>query len=64
MNDSRVRDIDATRLVMLYALHYAKHTNNDIAGLCSILKKRDVPEKYTKVVKHLFHLIFQKISNH
>ncbi|XP_031779936.1 vacuolar protein sorting 45 isoform X1 [Nasonia vitripennis] len=50
INDSRVRDIDATRLVMLYALHYAKHTNNDIAGLCSMLKKRDVPEKYTKLV--------------
>ncbi|KAJ8672591.1 hypothetical protein QAD02_003850 [Eretmocerus hayati] len=50
INDSRVRDIDATRLVMLYALHYAKHTNNDIAGLCSLLKKREVPEKYTKLV--------------
>ncbi|XP_014209907.1 vacuolar protein sorting-associated protein 45 isoform X1 [Copidosoma floridanum] len=49
INDSRVRDIDATRLVMLYALHYAKHTNNDIAGLCSMLKKRNVSDKYTKL---------------
>ena len=50
INDSRVRDVDATRLVMLYALHYAKHTNNDIAGLCSLLKKREVSEKYVKVI--------------
>ncbi|XP_014223834.1 vacuolar protein sorting-associated protein 45 [Trichogramma pretiosum] len=50
VSNTRVRDIDATRLVMLYALHYAKHTNNDIAGLCSLLKNRDVPERFTKLV--------------
>ncbi|XP_033224580.1 vacuolar protein sorting-associated protein 45 [Belonocnema kinseyi] len=50
INDARVRDKDATRLVMLYALHYEKHTNNDITGLLDMLKKRGVSEKYTKLV--------------
>ena len=49
INDPKVRDVDATRLVMLYALHYEKHSNNDVSGLLEMLKKREVPEKYTKV---------------
>ncbi|XP_051168256.1 vacuolar protein sorting-associated protein 45 [Leptopilina boulardi] len=53
INDTRVRDKDATRLVMLYALHYEKHTNNDITGLLEMLKKRGVSEKYTKLVYNL-----------
>ncbi|XP_015522855.1 vacuolar protein sorting-associated protein 45 [Neodiprion lecontei] len=50
INDSRVRDVDATRLVMLYALHYEKHSNNDITGLLDMLKKKGVPATYTKLV--------------
>ncbi|XP_034942666.1 vacuolar protein sorting-associated protein 45 [Chelonus insularis] len=50
LNNPKVRDVDATRLVMLYALHYEKHTNNEISTLVEMLKKRDVPEKYTKLV--------------
>ncbi|XP_057318297.1 vacuolar protein sorting-associated protein 45 [Microplitis mediator] len=50
LNNPKVRDIDATRLVMLYALHYEKHTNNEIGTLVEMLKKREVPEKYTKLV--------------
>ncbi|XP_043277954.1 vacuolar protein sorting-associated protein 45 [Venturia canescens] len=46
----KVRDIDATRLVMLYALHYEKHSNNDITGLLEMLKKREISEKYTKLI--------------
>ncbi|XP_043464337.1 vacuolar protein sorting-associated protein 45 [Leptopilina heterotoma] len=53
INDTRVRDKDATRLVMLYALHYEKHANNDITGLLEMLKKRGVSEKYTKLVYNL-----------
>jgi hypothetical protein len=34
---------------MLYALHYEKHTNNDIVGLVDALKQRGVPEHLTKV---------------
>lgn len=43
-------DLDATRLVMLYALHYESHANNDISGLVQSLKKRGVPDKYCKAV--------------
>ncbi|XP_015601450.1 vacuolar protein sorting-associated protein 45 isoform X2 [Cephus cinctus] len=53
LNNPRIRDIDATRLVMLYALHYVKHTNNDITGLLDMLKKRGVPEKYTKLIHNV-----------
>lgn len=53
INDPKVRDVDVTRLVMLYALHYEKHTNNDITGLLDMLKKRGVPETYTKLVYNI-----------
>lgn len=50
IGNEKVRDIDATRLVMLYALHYERHSNNDITGLVDALKKRGVSEKLTKMV--------------
>ncbi|KAG1674112.1 Vacuolar protein sorting-associated protein 45 [Nymphon striatum] len=50
IGDSKVRDIDATRLVLLYALRYEKHSNNDITGLVEALKKRGVSSKYTKLI--------------
>ncbi|PNF35932.1 Vacuolar protein sorting-associated protein 45 [Cryptotermes secundus] len=50
IGNSKVRDIDAARLVMLYALHYEKHTNNDIVGLVDALKQRGVPEHLTKLI--------------
>ncbi|KAJ9600038.1 hypothetical protein L9F63_009655 [Diploptera punctata] len=50
IGNSKVRDVDAARLVMLYALHYEKHTNNDIVGLVEALKHRGVPEHLTKLV--------------
>lgn len=52
LNNPKVRDIDATRLVMLYALHYEKHANNEIGTLVEMLKRREVPEKYTKVMNN------------
>lgn len=53
IGNSKVRDIDAARLVMLYALHYEKHTNNDIVGLVDALKHRGVPEYLTKLVHNV-----------
>ncbi|XP_063991078.1 vacuolar protein sorting-associated protein 45 [Diachasmimorpha longicaudata] len=53
LNNPKVRDIDATRLVMLYALHYEKYTNNEIGTLVEMLKKREVPEKYTRLVYNI-----------
>ncbi|GLG98219.1 Protein ROP [Gryllus bimaculatus] len=49
----RVRHIDATRLVLLYALRYEKHANNDIVGLVDALKKRGVPENLTKCISQM-----------
>ncbi|XP_015112096.1 vacuolar protein sorting-associated protein 45 [Diachasma alloeum] len=53
LNNPTVRAIDVTRLVMLYALHYEKHTNNEIGTLLEMLKKRGVPEKYTRLVYNI-----------
>lgn len=44
LNNSKIRNIDAARLVMLYAIRYQSHTNNDINGLLEVLKKRSVPD--------------------
>lgn len=66
INNQQIRDIDAVRLVMLYALHYEKYTNNDINGLLNLLKSRAVSEKYIKVYKNYFDCIFDisfKINN-
>ncbi|XP_071449589.1 vacuolar protein sorting-associated protein 45 [Hetaerina americana] len=46
----RVRDKDAARLVMLYALKYNKHSNEDIRGLIGLLKKKGVPDSLYKAV--------------
>jgi vacuolar protein sorting-associated protein 45 len=50
VGNSKVRDTDAARLVMLYALRYEKHTNNDIVGLVDALKQRGVTEHLTKLI--------------
>ncbi|XP_042912502.2 vacuolar protein sorting-associated protein 45 [Parasteatoda tepidariorum] len=51
LGDDKVREIDAVRLVMLYALHYEKNSNNDINGLITLLKKRNTNEKLVKMVR-------------
>lgn len=50
INSQKIREIDSVRLVMLYALHYEKHANNDINGLLNLLKSTGVSEKYIKLV--------------
>lgn len=62
INNQQIRDIDAVRLVMLYALHYEKYTNNDINGLLNLLKSRAVSEKYIKVYKNYFDLTFDNFD--
>ncbi|KAK2579234.1 hypothetical protein KPH14_008203 [Odynerus spinipes] len=61
INDERVREIDAVRLVMLYALHYENHASNQISGLLDLLKKRGVSEKYIKLVHNI--LEYSGINN-
>ncbi|XP_013378687.1 vacuolar protein sorting-associated protein 45 [Lingula anatina] len=48
-NDN-VRDIDKLRLVMLYALRFEKHSNNDVTGLADALAKKGVSEKLRRMV--------------
>ncbi|XP_043264746.1 vacuolar protein sorting-associated protein 45 isoform X1 [Colletes gigas] len=53
INNHQIREIDCVRLVMLYALHYEKHTANDIGGLLNLLKSKGISEKYTKHVHNI-----------
>jgi hypothetical protein len=55
LSSKKVRDVDAVRLVMLYALRYEKHSNNDISGLIGGLQRRGVPEKLVKVFRTFIH---------
>lgn len=50
LSNDKLRDSDVVRLVMLYALRYEKHSNNDISGLLSALHSRGVHEKLIKMV--------------
>jgi len=49
LSNSKVRDVDAVRLVMLYAVRYEKHTNNDISGLIGALQRRNLPDRLIRV---------------
>ncbi|KAG8195172.1 hypothetical protein JTE90_023346 [Oedothorax gibbosus] len=51
LNNDKVRDIDAVRLVMLYSVHYEKNSSNDINGLIDLLKKKHNNEKLIRMVK-------------
>ncbi|TGZ57356.1 Vacuolar protein sorting-associated protein 45 [Temnothorax longispinosus] len=53
ISNQKVRDVDTVRLVMLYALHYEKYASNDINGLVELLKKRNVSDKYIKLVYNI-----------
>lgn len=49
MNNDKVRLVDKLRLVMLYALKYESHANNDVHALVDMLTKRGLPEKDRRV---------------
>ncbi|KOC65787.1 Vacuolar protein sorting-associated protein 45, partial [Habropoda laboriosa] len=53
INSQQVQEMDCVKLVMLYALHYEKHTNNDINGLLNLLKLRGVSERHIKLVYNI-----------
>lgn len=46
--NDKVREVDAVRLVILYSLHYG---GNDITPLIDLLRKRNVSEKLTRMVR-------------
>lgn len=45
------------RLVMLYALHYERHSSNEIDSLKAALRRRRVPEKYVQVGRDVFECV-------
>uniref|UniRef100_A0A1B6FE66 Vacuolar protein sorting-associated protein 45 n=3 Tax=Proconiini TaxID=565685 RepID=A0A1B6FE66_9HEMI len=53
LGSSKVRDEEALRLVLLYALRYKKHSNNDITGLVDALKRRGLSEDMIKMVVNI-----------
>ncbi|KAJ8985158.1 hypothetical protein NQ317_012810 [Molorchus minor] len=53
INNDKVRSTDAIKLVMLYALRYQMHSNNDITGLIDMLKKRGVPERVLRNIVNI-----------
>ncbi|NWT45375.1 VPS45 protein, partial [Chroicocephalus maculipennis] len=50
LQNPKVTEFDAARLVMLYALHYERHSSNSLPGLMADLRNRGVSEKYRKLV--------------
>ncbi|XP_075699394.1 vacuolar protein sorting-associated protein 45 isoform X2 [Rhinoderma darwinii] len=50
LQNQRLPELDAIRLVMLYALHYERHSSNALQSLISDLRNRGVSEKYRRLV--------------
>uniref|UniRef100_A0A6B2FAY6 Vacuolar protein sorting-associated protein 45 n=1 Tax=Bothriechis nubestris TaxID=1766655 RepID=A0A6B2FAY6_9SAUR len=50
LQNPRVTELDAVRLVMLYALRYERHSSNSLPGLMLDLKNRGVSERLRKLV--------------
>ncbi|KAL3182174.1 hypothetical protein MRX96_022894 [Rhipicephalus microplus] len=50
IGSSKVRDIDCLRLVILYALHFDKHSNSDLSGLVHLLKNRGISEPLLRMI--------------
>ncbi|CAG7734227.1 unnamed protein product [Allacma fusca] len=53
LDNNKIRDEDALRLVLLYALRYESHSNNDIVGLVSKLKSRGLSQENIDTVLKL-----------
>jgi len=51
LSSDNIRDLDAARLVLLYAIRYKKHANNDITGLTESLRHRRMPEHLVNMVE-------------
>ncbi|KAJ8969177.1 hypothetical protein NQ314_001880 [Rhamnusium bicolor] len=54
LNNEKVRSTDAAKLVMLYALRYQNHSNNDLTGLIELLKKRGVSDR---LLRHIVNIL-------
>lgn len=50
LHNDKIRNTDAAKLVMLYALRYQNHSSNDLTGLIELLKKKHVSEKLIRSI--------------
>lgn len=53
IQDDKIRHSDSAKLVMLYALRYQSHSNNETYTLIEMLKKRGVSDKLIRDVVYL-----------
>ncbi|CAG9534127.1 unnamed protein product [Cercopithifilaria johnstoni] len=51
LQHEQTTDLDATRLVMLYALRFENHANSDIHGLVQLLRRKGVSNQNIKVIR-------------
>ncbi|XP_047240435.1 vacuolar protein sorting-associated protein 45 isoform X1 [Girardinichthys multiradiatus] len=51
LQNPRVSELDAVRLVMLYALRYERHSSSILSSLMEELSRRGVSERYRKMVQ-------------
>ncbi|KAK7496933.1 hypothetical protein BaRGS_00011913 [Batillaria attramentaria] len=51
LSSDKVRPVDMLRLVMLYALRYESHSNNDLSGLVEALRRRGVADEFRAMVQ-------------
>ncbi|XP_005107406.1 vacuolar protein sorting-associated protein 45 [Aplysia californica] len=49
----KVRHIDMLRLVMLYALRYESHSNNDVSGLVDALRQKGLSAEHRAMVQSI-----------
>ncbi|XP_066577524.1 vacuolar protein sorting-associated protein 45 isoform X1 [Amia ocellicauda] len=53
LQNSRVSEVDAVRLVMLYALRYERHSSNNLPGLMEDLNRKGVSERHRRMVQSM-----------
>lgn len=50
LSGDKTPQLDMLRLVMLYALRYESHSNNDVSGLVEVLRRKGLSEKHRAMV--------------
>ncbi|KAJ8383380.1 hypothetical protein AAFF_G00220800 [Aldrovandia affinis] len=53
LQNPKVSELDAVRLVMLYALRYEKHSSSNLPGLMEDLNRKGVSERHRKMVQSM-----------
>ena len=49
LRNDKIMQTDMLRLVMLYALRYESHSNNDVSGLVETLRKKGINDQHRAV---------------